>query len=161
MMSQQINLFRGILVIGMGVWLQVGCNSQSPRVPSDLDIMQIRRIKHQALRSCRQCHAKRSSYRAKKFRKPIPELCYDCHDDYRILNKPLHGPVAVGACLFCHRPHVSSYIHLQRVSQPSLCTRCHEMKDDTISKIHQGASDQLCTQCHDPHAGSNPMFLKE
>ncbi len=160
-MSQRTNLFRWILVLGICVWLQTGCGLQFPRVPSDLENVQIKRIKHEALRSCRQCHVERSSYRARKFRKPIPELCYDCHEDYRTLNKPLHGPVAVGDCLFCHRPHVSAYIHLQKVSQPKLCTRCHEMEDDAISKIHQDASDQLCTQCHDPHAGSNPMFLKD
>jgi len=36
-----------------------------------------------------------------------PELCYNCNDDYTVSASFIHGPVAVGQCLFCHNPHKS------------------------------------------------------
>ena len=174
-MWPRTTLFRWMLYLGGAMmWLQVGCDSQFEEYETEqedhmtaqtslspLDFMQMKKTRHQAVRVCRQCHASGSSYRARRFNKPIPQLCYDCHEDHRILNKYVHGPVVVGACLFCHRPHVSSFQHLLKVSQPRLCTRCHDKENYPLSEIHLKASDRLCTECHDPHGSTHPLFLKQ
>lgn len=182
MTMRQIQLPRWIWVTGMLIGLFVGCHSQFDsdetsfldehepdtekeisyyKTLSDLDLMQMQTTRHEAIRECRQCHMRLTAYRRKQFRKPIPALCYDCHEDFQAKNKYLHGPVAVGECLFCHKPHVSTYIHLQKTTQPKLCSQCHEMQKYTLSAIHDKVKDRLCTQCHDPHGGNRPLFLKE
>lgn len=174
-MLPQKNILRWMLLLGgVIMWLQIGCDSQFEEYAvggegqavardtmSPLDLQQVKRTRHQAVRFCRQCHAAGSSFRARRYHKPIPQLCYDCHEDHRTSNKYVHGPVAVGACLFCHRPHVSTFKHLLKVSQPRLCLRCHEKENYPLSEIHQDVSDQLCTECHDPHGSADSLFLKK
>lgn len=127
---------------------------------SELDLAQMEITTHPAGGPCNRCHASGGG-RSRQTKKPIPQLCYDCHDDYGDRKKYLHGPVAAGACLFCHEPHSSIYVHLQKVSQPRLCTRCHDTEDYMASETHPDASGRLCTECHDPHAGSRQMFLRK
>ncbi|MCF7972987.1 MAG: hypothetical protein K9N55_04150 [Phycisphaerae bacterium] len=174
-MLPQTKMFRWMLLLaGAIMWLQVGCDSQfvdytvngqdemaARSELSPLDIQQLKKTRHQAVRFCRQCHVSGSSFRSRRFTKPIPQLCYDCHEDHTTRNPYVHGPVAVGACLFCHRPHVSTFNHLLITSQPQLCMRCHEAETAPLSPIHEEASDQLCTKCHDPHGGTHPLFLKK
>lgn len=173
-MLPRTNVFRWVLLLaGAMMWLQIGCDSQFQEYTAlgeeegvfehaltPLDVKQMKKTRHQAVRVCRQCHASGSSHRARRFNKPIPQLCYDCHEDHRVSNKYVHGPVVVGACLFCHRPHVSTYQHLLKVSQPRLCIRCHDKENYPLSELHRDVSDQLCTECHDPHGSADPMFLK-
>jgi predicted CXXCH cytochrome family protein len=172
-MLLQPNVVRWMLLLaGIVMWSQVGCDSQfvnyqaaadDDMVPlndmSPPDLKQMKKTRHQAVHFCRQCHVSGSSLRSQRFTKPVPRLCYDCHEDHTTANPYVHGPVAVGACLFCHRPHVSTFEHLLRVSQPRLCMRCHETQTAPLSPVHQDTSDQLCTQCHDPHGGTHPLFL--
>lgn len=164
----------GLIMMGLMMWLQVGCDSQfeefaalgegeievgDPMTP--LHIEQMEKTKHRAIRQCRQCHASGASYKSRSFTKPIPELCYGCHENRRPSQSYVHGPVAVGECLFCHRPHVSTYQHLLKVSQPRLCIRCHDKENSPLSALHQEVTDQRCTNCHDPHGSEDPMFLKK
>jgi len=174
-MWPRTNKLRWVLLLGgTMIGLQIGCDSQFEDYTalgedemafehplSPLDVAQMKKTRHPAVRVCRQCHASGSSYRAKRFKKTIPQLCYNCHEDHRISNPYVHGPVAVGACLFCHRPHVSTYGHLLKVSQPRLCLRCHEAETAPLSEIHEETSGQLCTECHDPHGSTHPLFLKK
>ncbi len=174
-MWPRTNILRWTLLLtGLVMWLQISCDSQFEEYTalgeeemefveplSPLHIEQMNRTKHPAVRVCRQCHASGSRHRARKFIKPIPQLCYDCHEDRRPSNAYVHGPVAVGACLFCHRPHVSTYEHLLKVSQPRLCVRCHDKENYPLSELHRTVSDQRCTDCHDPHGSANPLFLKK
>ncbi len=171
-MLKRIKMIQWKLLLNVLILLQTGCDSQNnpsafesdtvdTRYFTALDILQFRNTRHQAIRPCGNCHAKGSSKRAKEFRKPMPQLCYDCHEDYRTLKKHLHGPVAVGACISCHDPHISIYIHLQIVEQPRLCTRCHEIGNTYSPETHPDASDRLCTECHDPHASAKEMLLKK
>lgn len=50
---------------------------------------------------CRACHQGRRA-RPGKVRKAIPELCFDCHEDFRA---PVAGHPAGEACTGCHSPH--------------------------------------------------------
>ena len=126
---------------------------------SELHLKQMKISIHPMTNPCDRCHImKRQGRRVTN--KPIPQLCYNCHEDYKEKSKHVHGPVAVGACMFCHKPHNSMYVHLLKMNQPDLCTRCHEMEDYS-SEVHESSADQLCTKCHDPHASSRKMFLKK
>ncbi len=172
LMLKRIKTMPWALLLSVLIWLHAGCDSRDklPPLASDtrdtkyftaLHLRQFEETRHQAIDLCSNCHAKGSSKKARRFRKPIPQLCYDCHEDYRTLNRYVHGPVAVGACMICHDPHVSMYIHLQRIEQPRLCTQCHEIGMTFIPENHPDTSDKLCTECHDAHAGSNEMLLKK
>jgi predicted CXXCH cytochrome family protein len=90
-----------------------------------------------------------------------PELCYNCHDDYTVSAPFVHGPVAVGQCLFCHNPHKSKIKYLLKEAEPGLCYLCHDV--NTIELIAAHVPDQLssCTNCHNPHSGSLKALLKE
>lgn len=172
LMLKQIRMTRWKLLLNVLILVQTGCDSPSnpSGIESDaadtryftaLHERQFRSTRHEAIRLCGNCHAKGSSKRTRTLTKPIPQLCYDCHEDYRTVTKHLHGPVAAGACLPCHDPHVSIYIHLQTVAQPRLCTRCHEPGKTYRPETHPDTSDTLCTECHDPHVGAKEMLLKK
>ena len=101
-MLKRIRMIQWKLLLNVLILLQTGCDLQynpsayesdplDTRYFTALQILQLRNTRHQAIRSCDNCHAKGSSKRAKKFRKPMPQLCYDCHEDYRTLKKRLHG----------------------------------------------------------------------
>ncbi|HET9599756.1 MAG TPA: cytochrome c3 family protein [Anaeromyxobacteraceae bacterium] len=57
--------------------------------------------------ACDACHQGQSTKPGAKVAghvvKPAPELCFDCHDDFR---KPVKNhPAAKTACTACHSPH--------------------------------------------------------
>ena len=118
---------------------------------SDLEA-QKRGSRHPPARDCQRCHAEGARWGRKQFKKPVPALCYDCHTQYSAATQAvIHGPVAVGVCLFCHNPHESGYANLQRKPEPELCYQCHQQEDVMDVADHQAIADQVCTQCHDPH----------
>ena len=140
----------------------VGPGKEGSAALTVLEKFQIEHVVHKASRSCDTCHTRVTSFKSQVFKKPMPQMCYDCHDSYDMPGVFVHGPVAVGACIVCHEPHQSNYVHLQKLAQPQLCVQCHDIKDYfQVSDSHPDASDKLCTECHDPHAGKNPMLLKE
>lgn len=119
---------------------------------------------HEPRKDCSNCH---SSRRQRSFSSqiyltaPVPELCYNCHNEYAKSSSYVHGPVAVGQCLFCHNPHKSKIEHLLTVSEPGLCYLCHDV--DTIELITAHSPEKLstCTNCHNAHASSNKALLKD
>ena len=119
----------------------------------------IRSSRHAPVRDCSKCHRGSIRKREKQLIEPIPDLCYSCHkvDYYR--NPYVHGPVAVGACLFCHDPHQSGFLHLQKASQPDLCYQCHLRQDIQEIPGHQETKDVICTKCHDPHSSSKKKLI--
>ena len=114
--------------------------------------------RHQA-RDCQKCHAAASRWDGKQLLRPVPGLCYDCHTDYKA-DAYVHGPVAVGVCLFCHKSHQSKFPKLQTNRLPDLCYLCHAEEDIASIAAHQGEAVAICTRCHDPHAGSDRILLK-
>jgi predicted CXXCH cytochrome family protein len=118
---------------------------------------------HEPSRDCSNCHSKRKQRTFStqtRLIAPIPKLCYNCHDDYTSSALFVHGPVAVGQCIFCHNPHRSKIEHLLIAPEPGLCYLCHDI--NTIELITAHLSEQLstCTNCHNPHAGSIKALLK-
>ena len=118
---------------------------------------------HEPRKDCSNCHGKRKqrSFSSQTYlTAPVPKLCYDCHTDYTVSASFVHGPVAVGQCLFCHNPHKSKIEHLLIAAEPGLCYQCHDV--DTIELIAAHLPKQLsaCTDCHYAHASSTKGLLK-
>lgn len=119
---------------------------------------------HQPTKDCTLCHdfSKRRVFSPQTYLiKPIPELCYECHADYTTSAPYVHGPVAVGRCLFCHNPHKSRIEHLLEKPEPELCYVCHNI--DAVKSIPAHLTQQqfICTDCHDAHTSSIRYLLKE
>jgi len=90
----------------------------------------------------------------------VPKLCYNCHDDYVATASFVHGPVAVGQCLFCHTPHKSKIEHLLKKPEPDLCYLCHDASMIELIPAHLPQQTSACTDCHNPHSGSTKALLK-
>lgn len=116
--------------------------------------------RHPPTKNCTQCHLKGPRWHRTQMYKPVPDLCYSCHTHYNVSQGLLHGPVAVGACLFCHKPHDSKYMNLQTAPQPELCFQCHTQEDIASIVDHQDMLETICTTCHDPHISTQPKLLK-
>ena len=117
-------------------------------------------VKHEPARDCSNCHQGSLGSGLRELRKPLPDLCYKCHENYESSRENLHGPVVVGECLFCHESHSSSYVKLQTAPQPDLCYKCHTRKDVALTDIHKDVLGSICTDCHDPHTGSSKKILR-
>ena len=118
---------------------------------------------HEPRKDCSICHGKRKQRGFSSqiyLNSPVPKLCYNCHADYTASAPFVHGPVAVGQCLFCHNPHKSKIEHLLIAPEPGLCYQCHDI--DTIELIAAHLPKQLssCTDCHDAHTSSTKALLK-
>ncbi len=114
-------------------------------------------------RNCNVCHEQldENKWALPKLTAPEPELCYQCHTNYPATEPYVHGPVAVGECLFCHKPHKSRIAGLLKEEEPMLCYQCHETIETDEIPEHPSAPILLCTNCHNPHAGPTRMLLKE
>lgn len=115
---------------------------------------------HKPSRDCNECHLRRIGSSQSQLSKPIPNLCYSCHDNFAAAGTILHGPIAVGECMFCHSPHQSSYVHLQKAPQPDLCYRCHRREEMASILDHEIMLETICTDCHEPHASKRRKLLK-
>lgn len=118
---------------------------------------------HEPTKNCSNCHAKRrqrSFSTQTRLIAPIPKLCYNCHDDYTSSASFVHGPVAVGQCIFCHTPHRSKIEHLLVSPEPGLCYLCHDRNTIELIAAHLPNQLSTCTDCHNPHASSTKALLK-
>jgi predicted CXXCH cytochrome family protein len=119
---------------------------------------------HEPRKDCSNCHGKRKqrSFSSQIYlTAPVPKLCYNCHDDYTLSAAFVHGPVAVGQCLFCHNPHKSKIEHLLIAPEPGLCYQCHDKKTIELIAAHLPKQLSSCTDCHNAHASSTKALLKE
>jgi predicted CXXCH cytochrome family protein len=118
---------------------------------------------HEPRKDCSNCHTKRKqrSFSSQTYLiAPVPKLCYNCHDDYTASAAFVHGPVAVGQCLFCHNPHKSKIKYLLTASEPGLCYQCHDKNTIELIAAHLPKQLSSCTDCHNPHASSAKALLK-
>ncbi len=104
---------------------------------------------------CESCHDIKASY--KKIMS-LPELCYQCHQDFQSTYKNVHYPVEAGECNSCHHPHQTELPKLLLNPVRNLCAECHDLNDLLAGDIHNGIGETVCTDCHNPH-GSNESFL--
>lgn len=118
---------------------------------------------HEPQKDCANCHrkTKRGGFSTETYLvAPVPKLCYTCHADYSVSASFVHGPVAVGQCLFCHNPHRSKIQYLLKKPQPELCFLCHDVGMIELIPAHLAQQTSACTDCHYPHAGPTKALLK-
>jgi len=107
-------------------------------------------------KECTACHNLNSMG---KFVMPQPQLCYQCHEDFKEIYKVVHGPVAGGYCTACHNPHFTKEKSLLKRTGQKLCLYCHEPGEGFNVESHDGIEDTACTECHNPHGGeTRKMF---
>lgn len=98
--------------------------------------------------------------------KPLPALCYECHDE--VAGKAHdHPPAAAGDCVACHDPHAATYARLLRVTGQALCLKCHKdpsadpQKPARNMPFLHGALDEGCLTCHHPHGSATKGVLRK
>jgi predicted CXXCH cytochrome family protein len=108
-------------------------------------------------KKCNSCH---DQSKMGKLIKNLPDLCYQCHEDFGTRYKVLHGPVAGGQCSVCHSPHMSLNADLLIRTGQSLCLHCHDAGAILKTAVHQDIKETNCTECHNPHGGENRNILR-
>ena len=109
-------------------------------------------------RLCKDCH---NLERSNQLTKPIPDLCYKCHEKFSKKNPSLHGPVAMGDCQVCHSPHFTENNFLLKRAGRDLCLHCHESTYVYENKHHFATEEYQCLDCHDPHSGQDRFLLNK
>ena len=130
---------------------------------SEAEIAEPNGFTHKPMEICENCHESETpdETKARELARQVPQLCYRCHEDESQTFAHVHGPVAVGQCLFCHDPHKSEHAHLLRQDPPALCGLCHTPTDLASIEKHQESSHADCLECHNSHASDERFLLKE
>jgi predicted CXXCH cytochrome family protein len=118
---------------------------------------------HEPLKDCTLCHGRqpRRGFSSKvQLVAEVPQLCYQCHEEFTALKGWVHGPVAAGDCLLCHEQHKSRNEALLIKPVPELCYQCHEVQAIHTIDQHGEESYQHCTDCHDGHASTARALLR-
>ena len=117
---------------------------------------------HGAQEACDICHDSKTpdESKAQALARQVPKLCFRCHEDESKTYPYVHGPVAVGQCLFCHNPHQSKHTHLLNHDIRELCTQCHTQEDLHSIKDHLAPSHAQCLECHTSHGNTTRHLLK-
>ncbi|MBI1854078.1 MAG: hypothetical protein HYR85_27385, partial [Planctomycetes bacterium] len=107
-------------------------------------------------RDCVFCHAPHGSAQPNLLRKPIGNLCADCHDasdsDFK---KAHHGITPTpNDCLSCHTPHaavtkkpIHAFAHEPFVQ--GSCDGCHDVSATGGGKLLADTGTKLCGECHE------------
>ena len=102
---------------------------------------------------CAVCHTMHRDPVGPNLQAPVPELCYQCHEDMAAQDV-VHEPVGEGRCTDCHMVHTSGEPMLLKLRVPDLCIGCHP-----VNERHVGRGT-LCTGCHGVHSSETSRFLK-
>jgi predicted CXXCH cytochrome family protein len=108
-------------------------------------------------RQCGSCHDQSTMG---KLLKPLPELCYQCHNNFGTKYKVLHGPIGGGQCNMCHSPHMSANPNLLTRTEQQLCLYCHDSRQVMNNTHHAEIKDIDCIVCHNPHGGNDRNLLR-
>jgi predicted CXXCH cytochrome family protein len=124
-------------------------------------------------RACLTCHDPHAENNIGFTKKPVKEMCLDCHTSIKKTLDDIgfkHSPVAEGECTACHNPH-GSKLEYQLLSQPNdLCLSCHERIITTKDrKGHIAMENGSCLSCHTSHyselkglmVGKDPAICKQ
>jgi DmsE family decaheme c-type cytochrome len=103
--------------------------------------------------TCSDCHQVHKPA-GQSMKKPMPELCYDCHSDVRAaFYMPSHHPVEEGkmSCMDCHQIHGSeaSFAMIDDDGRQQ-CFACHVDKEGPFLFEHDPVNED-CGVCHQPH----------
>ena len=128
--------------------------------------------------SCRECHARGSTYSLESLaraRTPAPRECADCHESPHSVDfiddiAQLTSSTPASSCRACHEgdhtsftdknltvtpaQHVCSGFPLDVPHESVDCNSCHSTTAATFAFAYPGRSADECRQCHeDPHGG--------
>jgi predicted CXXCH cytochrome family protein len=106
---------------------------------------------------CESCHDINNSF---KKTMNLPELCYQCHEDFQLKYKNLHYPVEAGECTTCHHPHQAKLSNLLLKPVRELCAECHDLDELLSGELHNGIGDMDCSECHNPHGSDESSLLR-
>ena len=101
---------------------------------------------------CTVCHTMHGGGAEKSLKAPVPELCYQCHEDMAAKDV-VHEPVGAGRCSDCHEVHTADVRPLLIRRVPALCHECHP-----TDEAHK-TRGTLCTGCHGVHSSETSRFL--
>jgi predicted CXXCH cytochrome family protein len=136
----------------------VMASADSARTTSDNGLVQavkLYRHKPYADGKCEECHTADK----KQLLSLKEDLCIKCHQPAVNQYAVMHGPVAVGQCLWCHEPHESDSPRLLKTTAPDLCLQCHD-QNLLPASIPAHLSDAAnCLDCHVGHGGTKPSLL--
>ncbi len=100
-----------------------------------------------------------------KLKKPVPELCYDCHKELKeaLADTVLHVLFKKGECMTCHASHVSSVPGLLDDNVGAICLGCHEDIRNLMNagRVHHVLRKGDCTECHESHSGNREHLLAD
>jgi len=108
-------------------------------------------------RLCNECHDFEGG---NKLIKPLPDLCFSCHDDFFEEKQFKHGPAVSGNCTMCHHPHFTDQEFMMKRKGREVCLYCHDENNIMVKPIHKENGSKLCWTCHDPHAADKRYLLK-
>jgi len=98
-----------------------------------------------------------------KLIKSVPDLCFSCHDQKKMIKEKVHSPVKEGDCLSCHDVHSSKNEHLVSANPPGLCFSCHNDLQKAVESatVKHGAMTEkkACVNCHSPHSSDEKKNL--
>lgn len=131
-------------------------------------------------KDCLACHTPHSSDHEHELKKPMGELCLDCHKEVKekLDKAPLvHGAMVMDKqCGNCHTAHASNQPVLLRQRADKVCMTCHDkpMKanDGRMVKsmtpqlreskfLHGPIAAGECSACHDSHGGEHANLLRK
>lgn len=108
-------------------------------------------------KQCVSCHNKNMMG---TLNQDMPDLCFQCHEDFNKKYKVLHGPVGGGQCTMCHNPHMTTNKKLLKRTGQSLCLYCHTSEQVMKAEVHKDINEINCTECHNPHGGEDRYVLR-
>lgn len=108
-------------------------------------------------KKCNNCHEKSSMG---KLKIQQPDLCYQCHNDYKDEYVKVHGPAAGGYCTTCHNPHQSKEKKLVHHIGQKLCFTCHDSINVKRNRYHLDKEIHDCISCHNPHGGDSRFMVE-
>ncbi len=111
---------------------------------------------------CLNCHTAHASAQDGLLKKPITEVCAQCHADtvqWMHTVETKHSPVTEGMCTSCHSPHAANQVLL--LNDPSVvevCASCHDWQKHSTHPIGPDYKDPRnenlvvdCLSCHRSH----------
>ncbi|MDA3786764.1 MAG: cytochrome c3 family protein [Deltaproteobacteria bacterium] len=111
---------------------------------------------------CLNCHTPHASAQDGLLKKPMTEVCAQCHGDtvHRLRTvETKQSPVTEGMCTSCHSPHAANQVLL--LKEPSvidLCASCHDWQKHSSHPIGADYTDPRnenlavnCLSCHRSH----------
>lgn len=121
------------------------------------------------MKECGTCHDWSQEKNSMVVTKGIPDACYDCHSDKKVLvdSAKVQHPVAAD-CITCHSPHACNEApHLVKKNIFDLCTGCHDDKaiNHPVGKhpvrfaLTRTGEEISCVSCHNPHGSENDHLL--